>query len=766
MPTSPSGASPTSPSPLTSPALTHLNDAGPPLPGLPRKMIGGLRDSKEDATQFKATCASLGALGMPETDRTSVWGVVAAVLTLGNVKFDRDGRRSEVSSSGVVGSRVVSNDVLRKAAGLLGVDADELKSALTFRKVFDPVRRGGEAAQKDGGIMVPLTVEQAAFSRDALAKSLYGKLFAWIVKRINGHIGCTAAVKGKRSVIGVLDIYGFEIMQKNGFEQLMINYCNEKLQQLFIELTLKSEQEEYAKEGIEWTEIKYFNNAPICELIESKRTGILALLDEECTLNDHNDTTFIAKLNSQVSSHKHYDSREKNPRTSKLPDDVFVVKHYAGDVTYSIDGFVERNKDLLYRDLINLAFNSDKPIVREMFGNEGKKIAGSEEEIVLRRPETLGIQFRPNSIKKPSKFDTELVLHQVRYLGLQESIRVRRAGFCHRSRHAKFLDRFKMLSKDTWPMWKGGDKGVVDGCRKVLEHAGVPEEEWRIGKTKVFIKNPATKRKYFLQLVKASMLFQRITRGRNARRYVRSIRTKIPKFAAPIIQRAYRRYRYRFHLVLLSSLIRKAGDRWRDMKWPKPPPGRAMKSFTELFKPVYERLLAKKYRDCLGEERKEYMRWKVMAYDLMRSKESYADSTTFGFVADRVGLTSGELASKWKAISREPILSAVPCEKHHRHTPNKHAPRYLVLTPSHLYLLNPKNLGEKDILPISQVADVSLSPYSDGLIVIRLFSGDGSGKGDLLVRCETKGWEVEFVSRLAMVGKGGGKVTRVDVVAR
>jgi len=178
-------------------------------------------------------------------------------------------------------------------------------------------------------------------------------LFSWLVERINDTIHSGVA-RADSLVIGVLDIYGFEIFDKNSFEQFCINYCNEKLQQLFIELTLKTEQvhpyfilqhdelliielqEEYVREGIRWTPVDYFNNKIICDLIDAKPIGVIALLDETCLVANSTDLTFIDKLNRNFNKHKHYESYGTT-NNRQIPNDTFRLKHYAGDVNYCVD---------------------------------------------------------------------------------------------------------------------------------------------------------------------------------------------------------------------------------------------------------------------------------------------------------------------------------------------------------------------------------------------------------------------------------------------
>lgn len=289
----------------------------------------------------------------------------------------------------------------------------------------------------------------AIYARDALAKAVYDRLFTWLVARINQSLHPKNDIKRKGNVMGILDIYGFEIFKKNSFEQFCINFCNEKLQQLFIELTLKSEQDEYNKEGIEWIPVEYFDNKVICNLIEEKYKGIISILDEECLRpGDPTDLTFLSKLNYQLGSHPHFicHSRTTTAIQKTMGRDDFRLIHYAGDVTYNVSGFLDKNNDLLFRDLKETMSLTKNHIVKLCFPESEYKNK--------KRPETAITQFRnslnnlmeilmckepsyircikPNDVQKSNIFDHKLVLHQVKYLGLMENLRVRRAGFAYR----------------------------------------------------------------------------------------------------------------------------------------------------------------------------------------------------------------------------------------------------------------------------------------------------------------------------------------------
>lgn len=334
----------------------------------------------------------------------------------------------------------------------MGVDVEELSAALTNRTID---------AQGDV-VTSPLSREMAFYARDALAKAVYDRLFSWLVTRLNVSLQAKDLRGARNNVMGILDIYGFEIFKKNNFEQFCINFCNEKLQQLFIELTLKSEQDEYRREGIEWIPVAYFDNKVICNLIEEKHKGIISILDEECLRpGDPTDITFLAKLTDRLSDHPHYICHEKAPTQVQkiMGRDEFRLVHYAGEVTYGVYGFLDKNNDLLFRDLKETMSKAENSIVRACFPEDEYKNK--------KRPETAATQFKtslnnlmdilmckepsyircikPNDLQTAGVFDDELVLHQVKYLGLMENLRVRRAGFAYRRYVFLYHNKIKIM---------------------------------------------------------------------------------------------------------------------------------------------------------------------------------------------------------------------------------------------------------------------------------------------------------------------------------
>ncbi|GFN87932.1 unconventional myosin-ib [Plakobranchus ocellatus] len=448
-------------------------------------------DARDDVGDFQVVQNGMEIIGFSEEERNQVLQLLASILKLGNVQFE-----DRPNEDGTDGSDVVNIKEVEEVSQLLGCSLDILSSALNTRTV----------AVRGDMVKTDLNVADAMYARTALCKAIYSRMFSWLITRINDSIKVKENLANRTKVMGVLDIYGFEVLETNSFEQFIINYCNEKLQQIFIELTLKEEQEEYVKEGIEWIHVDYFNNSVICDLIEKNNQGILALLDEECLRpGNTSDSTFLEKMDTRCASHPHYESRKckKNQSDKTLPHEAFRLRHYAGNVLYQVSGFLDKNNDLLFRDLSQAMYQCSHPLLKHLFPE------GRPSEQSLKRPATTGSQFKvsvtelmknlgsknpnyircikPNDFKKERDFDLEIVKHQVRYLGLMENVRVRRAGYAFRQVYPQFLFRYKMMAEETWPHWEGEPR---EGVKKILEAQGVSQEEYAFGKTKIFIRNP------------------------------------------------------------------------------------------------------------------------------------------------------------------------------------------------------------------------------------------------------------------------------------
>jgi myosin-1 len=437
-------------------------------------------DGIDDLAEFEDTLGAMKIIGLSQQEQDNIFRVLAAILWTGNLVF-REGDDGYAA--------VTDQSVVEFLAYLLEVQPKQLVDAITIR-ILTP--RNGEVIES------PANVAQATATRDALAKALYNNLFDWIVERINQSL---KARQPATNTIGILDIYGFEIFEKNSFEQLCINYVNEKLQQIFIQLTLKAEQEEYQREQIKWTPIKYFDNKVVCDLIEQTRpVGIFSAM-KDATKTAHADPaacdrTFMQTINGM--SNPHLTPRQGN----------FIIKHYAGDVSYTVDGITDKNKDLLLKGLLNLFQVSQNRFIHTLFpqqvdldnrkqppsaGDRIKQSANALVDTLMKCQPSYIRTIKPNENKSPTEYNEPNVLHQIKYLGLQENVRIRRAGFAYRQSFDKFVERFFLLSPATSYAgeytWTGTTEAAV---KQILKDTSIPQEEWQMGVTKAFIKSPET----------------------------------------------------------------------------------------------------------------------------------------------------------------------------------------------------------------------------------------------------------------------------------
>ncbi|GAB0201287.1 unconventional myosin-Ia [Grus japonensis] len=620
----------------------------------------------DDAANFHAMQDAMRVIGFSPAEVTALLEVTAVVLKLGNVQLS-----SSYQASGMEASSIAEPQELQEICELIGLDPGILERALCSRTV----------KARDETVLTTLSVPQGYYGRDALAKNIYSRLFDWLVNRINTSIQVKPGKQ--RKVMGVLDIYGFEIFQDNGFEQFIINYCNEKLQQIFILMTLKEEQEEYIREGIQWTPVEFFDNSIICNLIENSKCGILAMLDEECLRPGVvNEDTFLTKLNQLFATHKHYESREtQNARhvmDASLPLQCFRIHHYAGKVTYNVTGFIERNNDLLFRDLSQAMWAARHTLLRSLFPE------GDPQKVSLKLPPTAGFQFKasvatlmknlysknpnyircikPNETKTAMVFTPELVLAQIRYLGLMENVRVRRAGYAFRQLYGPFLERYKMLSPRTWPRWAGSDR---EGAEVLLAELAFPPEELAFGHTKIFIRSPRTlfdlEGSRQERVVQLATLIQKMFRGWRCRTqyqlmrksqiiisawfrgHVQKNKYKQMKRSALVIQayargwkvrRAYRRYfRSAASTCLANFIYRRLVQKFLmglrrnlpplavlDRTWP-PAPYKFLAEANQELRSIFYRWKCKKYREQLTPQRRTLLQAKLCASELFKDKK-------------------------------------------------------------------------------------------------------------------------------------------------
>lgn len=396
-------------------------------------------DGVDDSKEYLATRRAMDIVGISSEEQDAIFRVVAAILHLGNIEF-RKGKEMDSSEPKDEKSRFH----LRTAADLFMCDEKSLEDSLCKRVIVT----------RDETITKWLDPESAAVSRDALAKIVYSRLFDWLVNKINNSIGQDPQSK---FLIGVLDIYGFESFKTNSFEQFCINLTNEKLQQHFNQHVFKMEQEEYTKEEIKWSYIEFIDNQDILDLIEKKPGGIIALLDEACMFPRSTHETFAQKLYQTFNNHKRF-TKPKLSRTD------FTICHYAGDVTYQTELFLDKNKDYVVAEHQALLTASKCSFVSGLFPplpEESSKTSkfssiGSRFKQQLQALlETLSSTephyircVKPNNLLKPAIFENINVLQQLRCGGVMEAIRISCAGYPTRKTFDEFVGRFGLLAPD------------------------------------------------------------------------------------------------------------------------------------------------------------------------------------------------------------------------------------------------------------------------------------------------------------------------------
>eukprot|EP01124_Arcella_intermedia_P018223 TRINITY_DN25196_c0_g1_i1.p1 TRINITY_DN25196_c0_g1~~TRINITY_DN25196_c0_g1_i1.p1 ORF type:complete len:1497 (-),score=422.99 TRINITY_DN25196_c0_g1_i1:6-4172(-) len=431
-------------------------------------------DGIEDAAEFNTVCEAMRELGFSHQEMKTIFRIVAAVLMLGNISFmstNNDDSKSRISPTSI--------DTLKRASKLLCVDSLALEKSLISREI----------SIKTEITIIPLDIAAAEECRDTLAKHLYGSLFEWLVKRINMSLSKDLDTE-QTKVIGVLDIFGFEIFEKNSFEQLCINFTNEKLQQKFNQTTFKEEEDVYLKENIKYQHVEFIDNQTILDIIEKKPDGIMCILDDELKMphKTRSDQNFLVKCLQK------YSNSDKLKRPIKTPD-AFTISHYAGDVTYQVTGFLDKNKDQMYDDLIKVMMASrDQFVVNFMGDTLGQKKTSlsaqfrNELNALMTLINSTNPHYirciKPNTLKKPAEtcFDSLMSLKQLTYAGLFEAVNIRKRGFPFRYTHKQFYDRYKCLS----PLVKGSSYLAL--CKELLRTIPGNFENVQLGTSMVLYK--------------------------------------------------------------------------------------------------------------------------------------------------------------------------------------------------------------------------------------------------------------------------------------
>ena len=449
-------------------------------------------EMKNDEEDFANTMRAFELLNATK-EYDSIVRLLSAILHLGNIAFGYVGDDQEHGHAVLLDANAQTE--LETTAKLLQVESKKLERALLYNVQLVRAET----------ITSPLTVASAIDTRDALAKALYSTNFTWLVKRINSVINVATA----HSCIGILDIFGFEVLKTNSFEQLCINYANENLQFYFNKHIFRLEQEEYEREGINWAKIEFGDNQECLDLIAKRPVGILHMLDDETNFPKGSDEGFLQKLTSQHKKNKYFAARGSKTRALE-----FGVIHYAGQVDYATQDFLDKNRDTLRAEMQLVIQGSSSIYIGRLLSDTALaptsgKPAGKQRS---RRKPTVGAVFteslasligtmskcdpyfvrcvKPNNFKRPNDFNSPLVLQQLRYSGVLETVTIRKKGYPVRVDFETFSFRYR-------PVIQSGVKfdtvtETVNAILKVLP-AGDEALGWQLGRSKVFLRE-ATER--------------------------------------------------------------------------------------------------------------------------------------------------------------------------------------------------------------------------------------------------------------------------------
>ncbi|KAG7515410.1 unconventional myosin-VIIa isoform X1 [Solea senegalensis] len=530
-------------------------------------------DGRDDLRDYSSILSAMKVLMFTETENWEISKLLAAILHMGNLRFEA---RTYDNLDACVVAR--SPDLVT-AASLMEVEPKDVMVCLTTRTL---ITRGESVA-------MPLSVEQGIDVRDAFVKGIYGRLFVWIVDKINAAIYRPPSSERNivRRSIGLLDIFGFENFIVNSFEQLCINFANENLQQFFVRHVFKLEQEEYNLEDISWQHIEFTDNQDALDMIANKPMNIISLIDEESKFPKGTDATMLYKLNSQHRLNSNYIPPKNSYETQ------FGIQHFAGVVHYETRGFLEKNRDSLHTDIIQLVHSSKNKFIKQIFqadvamflcGYQQPSTPAPKGVETRKRSPTLSSQFKrslemlmrtlsvcqpffvrcikPNEFKKPMLFDRELCIRQLRYSGMMETIRIRRAGYPIRYTFAEFVDRYRVLMPGVKPAHKQED--LRGTCQQIVQARLGKLDDWQIGKTKIFLKDHHDMQLEVERdkgLTDKVILIQKSVRGLKERNNFLRLRR-----AATVMQKVWRGYRCRKEYRLMQSGFRRLQAVYRSRK--------------------------------------------------------------------------------------------------------------------------------------------------------------------------------------------------------
>ncbi|XP_045052266.2 myosin-IIIb isoform X3 [Desmodus rotundus] len=546
------------------------------------KVMQDITSKESYRRQFEAIQHCFRIIGFTDKEVYSVYRILAGVLNIGNIEFAAISSQHQTDKS-----EVPDAEALKNAASVLCISPEELQEALTSHCV---VTRGETIIRAN-------TVDRAADVRDAMSKALYGRLFSWIVNRINTLLqpdkNICSADDGMN--VGILDIFGFENFRRNSFEQLCINIANEQIQYYFNQHVFALEQMEYQNEGIDATPVQYEDNRPLLDMFLQKPLGLLALLDEESRFPQATDQTLVDKFEANLRCKYFW-----RPKGVEL---CFGIRHYAGQVSYDASGVLEKNRDTLPADVVVVLRTSENKLLQQLFsipltktGNLAQtraRITAASRSLpphfnagrakvdtleVIRHPEettnmkrqTMASYFRyslmdllskmvvgqphfvrcikPNDDREALKFSQERVLAQLRSTGILETVRIRQQGYSHRILFEEFVKRYYYLA------FRAHQTPLAnkESCVAILEKSRL--DHWMLGKTKVFLRYYHVEQLNLLlrEVIGRVVVLQAYAKGWLAARRYKRVREKREK-GATAIQSAWRGYDARRKFKKISN---------------------------------------------------------------------------------------------------------------------------------------------------------------------------------------------------------------------
>ncbi|XP_017849000.1 unconventional myosin-Ia isoform X1 [Drosophila busckii] len=737
---------------------------------------------EEDRTNFHYTKRSLDVLGLSCDEINSIFRVIAVVLKLGNFIFV-----PVTNIDGTEGCQVSNVYEVQETAQLLNLEAQILINCLTRANSTN-------STQEDVGC--EMDARQASSNRNTLCRTLYSRLFTWLVNKINESLKSTQREKN----LALLDFYGFEVSDHNSFEQFAINYSAEKIHQNFVFNVLRSEQELYLREGLEWSRIDYFDNESICELIDKPSYGILSLINEPHLSSNE---ALLLRVQQCCAGHPNFMTSGSNSMS-------FQIRHFANVVNYSIHRFLEKNSDTLPKYISAGFYQSKLALVQSLFPEGNPRRQASKKPTTLSSNIRTQLQtllaivkhrrahyvfcIKPNECKQSHQFDLALVQHQVRYMSLMPLVHLCRTGHCYHLSHVKFFQRYKLLNSLTWPHFHGGSQ--VEGIALIIRNLPLPSAEFTIGTKNVFVRSPRTvyELEQFrrLRIAELAVLIQKMFRMYHARkrfnrmrhsqmvissawRTWRECRFGIPftgrrhlwslyrvareeyrtlkykrqvKWAVEVIARYYHQWKIRQYLLTIPLRLPPNTLSPLSGEWPAAPGFLADAS--RLLRSIYHRWKCYIYRNSFDQTARNRMREKVTASIIFKDrKASYAQSVGHPFVGDYVRLRHNQ---QWKKICAETndqyVVFADIINKIARSS-GKFVPILLVLSTSSLLLLDQRTLQIKYRVPASEIYRMSLSPYLDDIAVFHVKASElGRKKGDFVFQT---GHVIEIVTKMFLV---------------